>query len=327
MEILGSGKDAIVVYPPVDCEIGANIDKNDYVGKIYLKGRDIKYFTDLVDKINRLPDKYDGILYYKENYLCNINPQNIDSQNIDPETKNYYRKNLSKNQLILKRVKGDTLSETIKHIIDDIKNDNNCSFYDVLKASIEAYYYIKDLASLNVYYNDYSSDNVMYDNNNKKLMLVDLDDISYDTPKRMPKILYFNRLRKTYNENYYYDDKYGYGYWNKIYISDIVKQFLLNVFMAYDKTNDAFMFNDFDETTKDKFIYVKDKIENIIGKKYNQIDDTDIELINNNLINLKDELCKNVGGKKIQKHQKTKKTKKTKKKVYKKKNRSSKKFK
>jgi len=291
MEILGSGKDGLVVYPPINCS-KLNINKNDYVGKVYFKSRNLDYISNIKNKIDRLPDNLDGMLYYKENYLCKII--------IPDELKSvpYYEKKLSDNQLILKRVQGDTLGRALNDVVDSIKNGNNCKFYELLKASILAYYYVRDLASLNIFYNDYSLDNLMYDDNNKKLMLVDLDDISYDSPMAIPKNILFNDNKKEYNPNYYYDDKFGYAYWNNNYTNVVIKKIIISSLQAYNLEMDEYMINEFDEPTKQNFLYVKDVIENIIGKPYNTINYNDIDLLNNNLEKLRSELCVIPGGKK-----------------------------
>ena len=98
MKILGNGKSGCVVYPPVDCISTIDINKNNYIGKIYYQ-RFTKTNVKIVqDKINRLPDKFDGILYYKENYFCEIDiPENLKNH---PLFLSYDK--LSNNQLIFR---------------------------------------------------------------------------------------------------------------------------------------------------------------------------------------------------------------------------------
>jgi len=70
MNILEEGKDGLVIYPPITCEID-DIDMTKFVGKIYWKYR-VSLIDTIIDKINKLPDELNGLLYYKENYICNV---------------------------------------------------------------------------------------------------------------------------------------------------------------------------------------------------------------------------------------------------------------
>lgn len=291
MEILGEGKDGLVVYPPIHCEIG-NIDKSKFVGKIYWKLR-VSTIDGVVDKINKLPDDLNGLLYYKENYLCDVN--------LPEELKSLYKR-LSSKQLILRKVEGKTVDNAINDVINNIKNNNRCQFYDLFKASIETFYNIKKLASYNIFYNDFSTSNIIYNNNEGKLILIDLDDISYEK-KGIPKIILRNR-DNTYNPNYSYDDKYGYINWDYDYITSIIKHILRNIFECYDFTIDKNMYDTYDEETRNKFDYIKNKLQEIIGKSYEDIVSEDIDLIHSKLGVLKNELCRTSGGKKKNKTRK-----------------------
>jgi hypothetical protein len=132
MEVLGSGIDGVVVFPPVECDKMDSIEPNDFVGKIHFRG---KTFEEVKSRIDALPDEYDGILYYKENYLCDIV--------LPDELKIKYKNRLSNSQLILKRVHGETLQNMLDNCVI---NNGGCRFFELLKSSINAYYIIKELA-------------------------------------------------------------------------------------------------------------------------------------------------------------------------------------
>jgi len=286
MNILGEGKDGLVIYPPLPCEI--DIDRNKFVGKIYWK-LSIPSIDIVMDKINKLPDELNGLLYYKENYVCDVDlPENLKSI-----------KRLSNRQLLLRKVEGKPLGDAISDVINDIKNNNYCQFYDLFKASIETFYHIKQLASYNVFYNDFSTSNIIYNNIEPKLMLIDLDDISYGQ-KGIPKSVLRNK-DNTYKPNYVYDDKYGYINWDYDYTKSIINNILSNTFEAYNPSTDADMYNTYDQETKNKFDFVKEKVEKIVGKPYKSINFKDIDLINSKLDVLKNELCGTSGGKKKRK--------------------------
>ncbi len=65
---------------------------SNYVGKIYFKGKNP---IEIKRKIDNLPDEFDGILYYKENYLCSMQSP------LHEQIPFSQKKNLSTNQLIL----------------------------------------------------------------------------------------------------------------------------------------------------------------------------------------------------------------------------------
>jgi hypothetical protein len=131
-------------------------------------------------------------------------------------------------------------------------------------------------------------------------MIVDLDDISYE-PKGIPKIILRNDKDNTYNPNYTYDDKYGYIKYDYDYTENVINQILTNTLECYDSSIDKFMYQTFDEEIKNKFDFIKERIENIVGKPFNKINSDDIDLIKSKLDVLKNELCGTSGG-----YQKTK---------------------
>ena len=99
MEIIGFGKDGVVVYPPIICDV--SINPKNFVGKIYYKGKNPILVK---EKIDMLPDIYDEVLYYKENYLCSI-PLVIPNPRLSTE------------QLILRRVEGETLENVLNKLL------------------------------------------------------------------------------------------------------------------------------------------------------------------------------------------------------------------
>jgi hypothetical protein len=315
MEILGSGKDGIVVYPPLDCIDDGNdihFDKTKFVGKIYFKGRANDHVNSITTKINELPNKYDNVLYYKENYVCQIN----DSEKLQNFGNN--GKRLSNTQLILKRVDGITLQKAINETINNIKQGNYCMFYELLNASIKAYYHIKDLSEVfDTFYNDYSTDNVMYEPSNKRIVLIDLDDITKGQTKEldMGKNNLFNIISKPYLLDY---------------VNDVILTIIKHSLGAYDPETDDYLVNTLDETEKDNFINLVKIIEEETKQNfdYSKINysDIDIDTLNSDLESLKSKLCDIKGGKKS-KENKCNKSKKNKKSKKSKKNKKSKKSK
>jgi hypothetical protein len=294
MEVLGSGIDGVVVFPPVECDKMNSIEPNDFVGKIHFRG---KTFEEVKSRIDALPDEYDGILYYKENYLCDIV--------LPDELKIKYKNKLSDSQLILKRVDGETLQNMLDNCV--INNDG-CRFFELLKSSINAYYIIKELAEKNVFYNDYKCDNVIVDRSGR-LILIDLDAISYGTPT-----LTNIRLLPRNLTSYHVEGNTAYKLWHSSYIKSIIEAILTAMFDAYYSPNDEYIFDTFDEPTKIDFIKRKTEFEKIINKPYTKLDYTDIDNIRDNLDILQRICCEGAkGNSKRNKKTKTKKSKKIKK--------------
>ena len=159
-------------------------------------------------------------------------------------------------------------------------------------------------------------DNVIYQRDGKKLMIIDLDDISYGKPKGHVKQILWNNKLEAYRPDYTYDEKYGYMIWDIDYINHIIKVMLDNTLNAYDDERDEDMINKLDEKTKQNFKFIETKLNEIIGN-YRDITIEDIDIINDKLDELKHELCdheESKGGK--TKRRKKKKTVKNKKKKY-----------
>lgn len=290
-KILGIGKDGLVLSPPINCELENHINLQDFVGKIYIKQ---KKPHEVKERIDNLPDELDGELYYKENYLCSVTiPEEI-SVKITSSTLN----RLSSNQLILKKVDGENLSNQLYKILHEIDENDGCKMFDLFKASIECYFLIGELVEKNIYYNDFSTVNIIYNDKIKKLILIDLDDISYGNPRAFDKRILYNEKTKTYNPNFYYEDKYGYAFWYIMYIDNIIIPILGVILEAYSMEDDEYFLEKFDEETKSAFLKRKEYFENLIGKPYRDINNTDIEIINNNLDKIQEQFCQKIGGKK-----------------------------
>jgi len=303
---LGQGKDGVVVFPPIECEV--DIEPTNFVGKIYYtKGKNSP--SSVKSKIDALPDELDGLLYYKENYLCEVVlPRDIPAFN-----------RLSNKQLILKRVEGETLVDALHNYI---VNNNGCGFFEVFKSAIETYYMIGNLAEKNVYYSDYSASNIIYDSKNKRLMLIDLDDISYDKPRGIPKSIVYNHKTKTYNPNYHIEGNLAYITWYNDFIKQIIRPILSAMFDGLSGKADDWLI---DENTNSGFLERKIAFEKFIGKPYEELSHTDIDFINDNLETLRDEFCKTIGGSKKHKSRKNKTKKNKRRKIKQTKNKTKKK--
>jgi hypothetical protein len=294
MEILGCGIDGVVIFPPIDCIETATIEQNNFVGKIYYKQ---KSPIEVKAKIDELPDEFDGVLYYKENYLCDI---------ILPEAlKISYNNKLSNNQLILRRVLGEVLETKLDALV---MHNDSCGFFEVLKASINTYYMIKVLADKHVFYNDYSTANIIFDITGK-LMLIDLDDITYGKSKGKDK-----RFLSSNNPNIYYEGKTGYIHWHSNYISSIIIPILRSMFEAYHSVEDNFIMDTFDEKNQSIFRERMVGFEKLLGGPYSSLNHLNIDNVRDNLDTLYREVCKIEGlgirNKKI-KNKKRRRTKKT----------------
>lgn len=295
MEFFGMGNDGAVIRPPQVCNEPLNIFPENYVGKIYKKGKNIDAVKSTIDK---LPDEFNEILYYKENYKCTINeiPQVIPTR---------YRRALSDQQLILRYVEG----YNVDIILDEYINRNNdCDYFKLLIASIKTYYAMKELADrYKIFYNDFSPNNMIYNENTNKLMLIDLDTITYDKPKGLAKIIYRNEDGTYKKDKVYFEGDLAYPYWDKEYVSSIIKPILLSMTNALSLSEQDIV--DVGETNKTKFLNRKTVIENILGKpiieKYSMdLEPTDIDKFN--LEDLYNKFCNitGTGGKKYIKNKK-----------------------
>jgi hypothetical protein len=77
-----------------------------------------------------------------------------------------------------------------------------------------------------VFYNDFSITNIIYNPITKKLILIDLDDISYGTPLKIYKSVYFNDRTQTYNPNYEIEGNYAYIKYPDAYLLNYLSNIL-----------------------------------------------------------------------------------------------------
>lgn len=292
IEILGNGKDGIVIKPPVLCEDvkDKNLDPNKYVGKIYRPGRSPLNAKTVIDK---LPDEYDGKLYYKENYICTISemPNELKKQ-----------RRISNEELILRYVEGKTLDDTLSYFIT--LNDN-CEYINLLEAALHLYNDVEVLVNqYNVYFNDIGSTNVMYNQDTKKFMIVDLDDITYDLPRPFP---HYPDDKITKKFKYEGKVKYRYWYWN--IIDFVFYPILANMLDALEPAMDEYVLDTLDEANQEKFRKRKQVFQEVFNKPYEDFSNEDIEVLKNKLPQLRSLLC-STGGKRKYRVRKSKKSKK-----------------
>lgn len=252
MKFFSMGNDGAVIKPPQACEEPLNIDPNNYVGKIYKKGKNIDAVKTTIDN---LPPEFDGILYYKENYKCTINevPEAIPTR---------FHKSLSKQQLVLRYVEGKTIETMVDELIH---RNNDCDYFKLLIESIKTYYLLKELVEkYNIFYNDFDCNNIIYNENTNKLILIDLDTITYGKPKGVSKSIYRNN-NGTYNTNAaYIEGDLAYPYWDKLYAKSIIEPILLSMTNALSLIEQEIV--DVGEMNKSKFLERKTIIERILGR-------------------------------------------------------------
>jgi hypothetical protein len=80
----------------------------------------------------------------------------------------------------------------------------------MIRATKTLYDILDKMTEQKVFYNDFSVTNIIYNPITKKLILIDLDDISYGTPLKIYKSVYFNDRTQTYNPNYEIEGNYAY---------------------------------------------------------------------------------------------------------------------
>jgi hypothetical protein len=218
IKVLGQGKDGIVIKPPLLCD-GLNINYSNFIGKIPSAYKKDINFQELKDKIDDLPDEFDGIAYYKENYIC-------DTINIEelPLSDNLKKKFVPK-QHVLRNVEGVKLYDILEEFIYINERDIN-KYIDMIKATKTLYDILNKMIEQKVFYNDFSITNIIYNAKTKKLILIDLDDISYGTPLKIHKSVYFNDRTQTYNPNYEIEGNYAYIKYPDAYLLNYLSNIL-----------------------------------------------------------------------------------------------------
>lgn len=211
--IIGEGIDGYIIKPALPCP-GIDINYNDYVTKIG-KNNNIIRTKDIFDN---LPDDLDGEAYYKESYLCNVKQSQIPAGLF---TQSKMQKMFSKSdeipQLIIKYIDGIEFFNFLANTIYKNYSLTNCEWMELLETVIKFYDTIAAMNNKNVYHNDIDINNIMYVKNENKLLLIDFDKATFDSPKKVgPKIHYSD------SEEFDFDENYAYANDKKSYINHVV---------------------------------------------------------------------------------------------------------
>lgn len=259
--LIGAGKDGVVVFPPLPCSATnglANVNEK-YVGKIYYKGRDTSAVQSILE---RLPDEFDGILYFKENYVCD----GVNLSLLPPPTEeiSYALRRLTQTQMVLRRVYGSSLSDALEQMV--MKNDN-CAFVHLFACAVRTYIYLHQLAEKGVYYNDFSSSNLMYSPEHKAgtFMLVDLDDITFGTPLQMHRSVHatIEKMPHKYGKG---DGNMAYKKWEYNYVESVFQVVLDGMAFAYSGKQDNYLVDSMTADERAMFDVRKKWIEKWVGK-------------------------------------------------------------
>ena len=197
--LIGSGVAGMVIYPPIQCK-DINIKYADFIGKIHFKlSGDPAFIKNTI--IDKLPDEFDTIAYYKESYICPVKTAEL--YKINGVTQ-YYGRLLPAipTQLILKRVIGNTIDNILTQSIQEVSKFNNCQYYDLLESAVKFYNILNDLANrYNVFHNDINPTNLIYDIKTHKIMFIDFDSITFEKKKK-------KLIGKLHGKNYIYVIQY-----------------------------------------------------------------------------------------------------------------------
>ena len=180
-KILGEGHQGVILYP---CLPNKHIsDANKYVSKIGSESsmkREYENYTLLPDVLN---DK----LYLKEAYFEGLGPRDLELLQQLGIKKKYTH------QITMKYFEGKTVTEILQNNLLSRKTSmSNGELYWFLDSALLCYGYIEEMNAHKLFHNDMTTENLMYDKKNRKLILIDFGFLTSIEPKHYPARMFAN---------------------------------------------------------------------------------------------------------------------------------------
>jgi hypothetical protein len=289
-KVIGQGKDGLVVRPPVPCEGTRGLEVLNYVGKIYNKSNRVEAVKENID---RLPAEYDGVLYYKENRLCDIDLATLPQSVVNSMPTKSRLNKLSNKQLVLRYVEGATL-DSILHQYAYL--NDSCAYVNLLKAGLDVYHTIEKIVREHrVYFNDIGSSNCIYNPALNKIMAIDLDDITYDKPMAH-KVYKDDAMEPEHvRRKFIYEGAVKYMKWEWVVIDSILMSILEGMALGFEPESDAYLakMKETDAENKAKFERREQVLREVMGKELSRttIAESDVSVLVSRFDEIRQRLC------------------------------------
>jgi len=205
--IIGKGNSGVVIYPCIGCSDETHVNNMNYVSKIMLRSKGIEE----VIAYNKLPDEFNGLLYYNFCELCEIDSVDLVSSFNKKITDANKDKYCIINSTYVSGVQLTKFLNLYKSSDNEECGENEdkpimsiAILYKLFISLKKFNYNLYQLNLLNYYHNDITSTNIMLIDNIDEFNLI-LIDFEHGGPKPKFGVVHWDmsRLTQIINELFY----------------------------------------------------------------------------------------------------------------------------